>query len=100
MISNSTRPDLSKYITEYTTLRLATPAAVGGEPVDHKVAVVSTDWLAADRVATELMGFDFDKVGYLTFSARAGLGEGELARIEVLGERVPDHIRKMLSFPA
>ena len=66
---------------------------VGGEPVDHKVAIVSTDWLAADRVATELMGFDFSKVGYLTFSARAGLGEGDLARIEVLGEKVPAHIR-------
>lgn len=46
---------------------------VGGKPVDHKVAVVSTDWLAADRVATELMGFDFNKVGYLSFSAKAGL---------------------------
>ena len=66
---------------------------VSGTLVDHKVAVVSTDWLAADRVATELMGFDFNKVGYLSFAAKAGLGEGDLSRIDVLGERIPDHVR-------
>lgn len=66
---------------------------VSGTPVDHKVAVVSTDWLAADRVATELMGFDFNKVGYLSFAAKAGLGEGDLSRIEILGEKVTDHVR-------
>ena len=66
---------------------------VGGKSVDHKVAVVSTDWLAADRVATELMGFDFSKVGYLSFSAKAGLGQGDMEHIEVLGEKIPDHIR-------
>jgi uncharacterized protein (DUF362 family) len=67
---------------------------LGGTPVDHKVAVASTDWVAADRVALELMGFDFAKVGYLWFSAQAGLGQGDLTKIEVLGEKVADHIRK------
>lgn len=66
---------------------------VGGEPVEHKVAIASTDWLAADRLGTELMGFDFNKVGYLSFCARAGLGEADPARIEVLGEKVADHAR-------
>ncbi len=67
---------------------------MGGTPVDHKVAVASTDWLAADRIAVELMGFDFAKVGYLSFCAKAGLGQGDFSKIEVLGERVADHIRK------
>ncbi|MGQ9649186.1 MAG: DUF362 domain-containing protein [Phycisphaerae bacterium] len=66
---------------------------VSGTPVDHKVAVVSTDWLAADRVATELMGFDFNKVGYLSFAAKAGFGEGDLSRLEIFGEKVTNHIR-------
>lgn len=39
------------------------------------------------------MGFDFNKVGYLSFSARAGLGEGDLARVEVIGEKLSDHVR-------
>jgi uncharacterized protein (DUF362 family) len=64
-----------------------------GTPVDHKVVVASTDWLAADRVGVELMGFDFHKVGYLTFCAEAGMGEADLSRIEVLGERIADHAR-------
>lgn len=64
-----------------------------GTPVDHRVAVASTDWLAADRVATELMGFEFAKVGYLGFCAEAGLGEADLSRLEILGETVADHKR-------
>ena len=56
--------------------------------------MASADWLAADRVAVELMGFDFSRIGYLQHCAAAGLGEGDLARIEVLGERVRDHARK------
>lgn len=67
---------------------------IGGTPVDHKVAVASTDWVAADRIATELMGFDFAQVGYIWFAAQAGIGEGDLTKIEILGEKVGDHVRK------
>jgi len=67
---------------------------VGGSPVDHRVAVASTDWVAADRIGVELMGFDFNRIGYLKFSAQEKLGEGDLEKIEVLGEKVRDHIRK------
>jgi uncharacterized protein (DUF362 family) len=66
---------------------------VGGTPVDHRVCVASPDWLAADRVAVELMGIDFANVGYLNFCTRAGLGEGDLARIDVVGARVADHTK-------
>jgi uncharacterized protein (DUF362 family) len=66
---------------------------VGGTPVDHRVCVVSPDWLAADRVAVELMGIDFAKVGYLNFCAQGGLGEADLAKIEILGPKLADHIR-------
>jgi len=65
-----------------------------GTPVDHKVVVAGTDWLAADRTVVELMGFDFHKIGYLTFCARAGLGQGDLNQIEVVGARVADHLRR------
>lgn len=66
---------------------------VGGTPVDHRVCVVSPDWLAADRVAVELMGIDFAKIGYLNFCAEAKLGIADLDRIEVLGEKIADHVR-------
>ena len=65
-----------------------------GSAVPHRVAVSGLDWLAADRVAVELMGIDFSKVGYLNYCASAGLGEANLDRIEVLGESLKAHIRK------
>jgi uncharacterized protein (DUF362 family) len=65
-----------------------------GTPVDHRVCVVGTDWLAADRVAVELMGIDFAKIGYLNFCAEAGLGEGDLKKIEVLGEPLARHVKQ------
>ena len=64
-----------------------------GKPVDHRVCVVATDWLAADRVAVELMGIDFAKVGYLNYCAGAGLGQGDLKRIEIVGEPLARHVR-------
>lgn len=66
---------------------------VGGTPVDHRVCVVSPDWLAADRVAVELMGIDFAKVGYLNFCAQAKLGEADLSKLEILGPALKDHIK-------
>ncbi len=66
---------------------------INGTPVDHRVAVASTDWLAADRTAVELMGFDFAKVGYLTFCAKAGMGEADPVGIDILGDRLADYVR-------
>ena len=64
-----------------------------GTAVDHRVCVVGRDWLAADRLAVELMGIDFAKVGYLNFCADAGLGQADLKRIEVVGEPVARHVK-------
>jgi uncharacterized protein (DUF362 family) len=64
---------------------------VNGTPVDHKVCVASMDWLAADRVAAELMGVDVGKIGYLTYCIQAGdRGEGDLSKIEILGPAIKD----------
>jgi uncharacterized protein (DUF362 family) len=64
-----------------------------GTPVDHRVCVVSTDWFAADRVAVELMGIDFGKVGYLNYCAETGLGTADLSKIEIIGESISDHVK-------
>ena len=39
------------------------------------------------------MGVDSAKAGYLNYCAQAWLGEGELQRIEVIGEPVAKHTR-------
>ena len=64
-----------------------------GTAVDHRVCVASTDWLAADRVAIELMGIDFAKVGYLNYCAQTRLGIADLSQIEIIGENLSNHIK-------
>jgi uncharacterized protein (DUF362 family) len=64
-----------------------------GTPVNSRVCVAGLDWLAADRVAVELMGVDFGKIGYLTYCAKTGLGEGDLAKIEIVGPALKDYIK-------
>jgi len=65
----------------------------GGTPVDHRVCVVSQDWLAADRVAVELMGIDFAKVGYLNYCRQTNMGEADLNKIEIVGAAIKDHVK-------
>jgi uncharacterized protein (DUF362 family) len=64
-----------------------------GTPVDHRVCVASTDWLAADRVAVELMGVDFARIGYLNYCAQTALGIADLSKIEVVGENITSHVK-------
>ena len=66
---------------------------VNGTPVEHRVCVVGLDWLAADRVGLELMGVDPAKVGYLTYCGQMGMGEYDLAKIEVVGDAVKNHAK-------
>jgi len=85
------RPDLA-VIDGYRGMEGNGP--VGGSAVEHRVCAASTDWLAADRVGIELMGIDFTRVGYLNYCTQAKLGQGELSKIEVVGERVTDHVKR------
>jgi len=58
---------------------------VGGTPVDAKVALASLDPLALDTFTTKIMGFDPAKVPCLTAMAQAGMGQGDLTKVQVLG---------------
>jgi len=59
-----------------------------GEPVDHRIAIAGTDFLAVDRVGTEVMGADFDGIRYLNYLWDYGFGEGDLSKIQVVGETI------------
>ena len=65
-----------------------------GTLVPSRIAVASTDYVAADRVGIEVMGINPDWVGYLGFCAQAGVGEADLAKIEVRGARLADVTKK------
>jgi len=56
-----------------------------GTPFDARVALASRDPLAADTLATEIMGFDPARIMYLSAMNQAGMGQGDLDKINVLG---------------
>jgi uncharacterized protein (DUF362 family) len=64
-----------------------------GTPVDHRVAIASTDFVAADRVGVEIMGINPDWLGSVKYCANAGLGQYDLAKIKIRGER-PETVKK------
>ena len=61
-----------------------------GTPVDSRIAVASVDPLAADVLGARLMGYDSKKILYLTSMTEAGLGQGNLEKIKVLGNRIEE----------
>jgi uncharacterized protein (DUF362 family) len=56
-----------------------------GTPVPSRIAIASTDYIAADRVALEAMGIDARWIGYLVYCGQVGLGQYDLTKIDVLG---------------
>ena len=65
-----------------------------GTPVPHRVAVASTDYVAADRVAVELMGIDPSWMGHLLYCWQVGLGQYDLSKIDARGEAIAGLRRK------
>ncbi len=66
------------------------PGPTSGNPVDLRVALASTDFIACDSVGARVMGFDPEEIGYLHYAMKNCLGEGDLEKIEILGERIED----------
>ena len=66
-----------------------------GQPVDWGVAIASSDPVAADSLAAQLMGFSLDDIGYLWYCGQMGLGVGEMEGMEVLGVE-PEECRCLL----
>jgi uncharacterized protein (DUF362 family) len=56
-----------------------------GTPFKSRVALASLDAVAADTVATKIMGFDPKRVLYLSSMNEAGMGQGDLEKIQVIG---------------
>ena len=61
-----------------------------GTPVDSRIAVASLDPLSADVLSARLMGYDAKKILYLSAMTEAGMGQGNLEKITVLGNRIEE----------
>lgn len=65
-----------------------------GTPVPSRLAIASTDYIAADRVAVEAMGIDPKWIGYLNYCGDCGVGNYDIEKIDVRGEKIADVARK------
>jgi len=61
-----------------------------GTPVASRIALASTDFVAADRVAAETMGIDPEWLGYVKYCGDIGLGQFDGSKIDVVGAKVAD----------
>ena len=61
-----------------------------GTPVDTRLALASVDPLALDIAGTKIMGFDPYNVNYLASMYEAGMGQGDLDKINFLGANLED----------
>lgn len=66
----------------------------GGTAVPSRVAVASTDYIAADRVGVELMGINPKWIGYLNYCHQNGVGQYDLDKIDVDGPQLAAVQRK------
>ncbi|MCL4534692.1 MAG: DUF362 domain-containing protein [Bacteroidetes bacterium] len=72
---------------------------VNGDPVPLRVALASTDFVAADAVTASVMGYDPSQVGYLTYCQKGGLGMADLSRIQVVGDPLTECRRPFRHHP-
>ncbi len=56
----------------------------GGDIVEHGVSVASPDFVAADRVCTELMKIPPEYMKYIEWCSQAGMGNWDMAHIDVI----------------
>lgn len=64
-----------------------------GDPVELDMVIASRDSVAADAVASYIMGFYPKDIEYIRLAAEQGLGEIDLRKLEILGE-LPEKIRR------
>jgi uncharacterized protein (DUF362 family) len=65
-----------------------------GTPVPSRIAIASRDYIAADRVGVEAMGINPGWPGYLLYCWQTGLGQYDLNRIDIEGEKLASVQRK------
>jgi uncharacterized protein (DUF362 family) len=64
-----------------------------GEVVEGKIALASQDWVAADRIGVELMGFNYEEMKWLQFCSAAGMGNDDIAQMNLIGANYNDYIQ-------
>ena len=67
-----------------------------GTPVPSRIAIASTDYVAADRVGAECMGVDPNWLGWLKYTGEVGIGQWDISKIDLKGPRIAEVQKKYL----
>jgi uncharacterized protein (DUF362 family) len=70
-----------------------------GDPVEWGVAVASTDPVAADCLAAQLMGFHISDIGYLWYLQEKKIGVCDVNEMEILGSTFKECYRRFRPHP-
>ncbi len=65
-----------------------------GTPVASRIAIASTDFIAADRIGVEAMGVDASWPGYLNYCGQVGLGQFDISKIDIAGPKIASVVKK------
>ena len=65
-----------------------------GTPVPSRLAIASTDFIAADRIGVEAMGVNPTWPGYLQYCCDSGLGQYDLNRIDLRTSTSLENVRR------
>jgi len=96
-LSQIAYPDLG-VVDAFTSMEGDGP--INGTPVDTRMALASVDPLALDTLGVKIMGFDASQILYLSSMNEAGLGQGDLDKIRVVGANLKDCLYKFKPNPA
>ncbi len=72
---------------------------VSGDEKPLGVAIVSTDFVAADAVCAKTMGFEPMDISYLNYAHEQGLGTALLDEIEIVGSSIEDVMSEFVPHP-
>jgi uncharacterized protein (DUF362 family) len=86
-LSQIVYPDLG-VVDAFVSMEGAGP--IDGTPVDTRLALASVDPLALDSLGAKVMGFDPTQILYMSSMNEAGLGQGDVDKIDVLGAKLSD----------
>jgi uncharacterized protein (DUF362 family) len=70
-----------------------------GKPINHGVMLAGPDMISVDRIGIELMGLDYNTIKYVQYCSLAGVGQGDIEKIEILGPNM-DNYRKKYQLPS
>jgi uncharacterized protein (DUF362 family) len=65
-----------------------------GTPVNSRIAIASTDYIAADRVGAECMGVNANWLGWMKYLGEVGVGQWDLSKIDIRGTQIAAVQRK------